>query len=170
MRNCITLLSYFEHRNIMMWDLNTIWWTHSHERWANRWNKYKDRWIKRDQLDVTCFIFSLYTAQHVSDVNTSILRSLQLIWWVIQNRGHFTSNSSFHNINTRQENDMRLPQVSLTMYQKGVLYSSIKVFNALPMTVKSISSNPKQFKVTLKNYLLSHSYYNLDEFFSVQNA
>ena len=36
-------------------------------------------WIKRDQLDVTCFFISLFTAQHVSDVNTSILRSLRLI-------------------------------------------------------------------------------------------
>ena len=35
--------------------------------------------IKRDQLDVTCFIISLFNAQHVSDVNTSILRSLRLI-------------------------------------------------------------------------------------------
>ena len=42
-----------------------------------------DSWIKRDQLDVTCFIISLFNAQHVSDVNTSILRSLQLICWVI---------------------------------------------------------------------------------------
>jgi len=39
--------------------------------------------IKRDQLDVTCFIISLFNAQHVSDVNTSILRSLRLICWVI---------------------------------------------------------------------------------------
>ena len=44
---------------------------------------HKDCWIKRDQLDVTCFIMSLFTAQHVSDVNTSILRSLWLIWRVI---------------------------------------------------------------------------------------
>ena len=36
-------------------------------------------WIKRDQLDVTCFIISLFNAQHVSDVNTSILRRLRLI-------------------------------------------------------------------------------------------
>ena len=43
---------------------------------------YTDRWIKRDQLDVNRFIISLFTAQHVSDVNTSILRSLRLIWWV----------------------------------------------------------------------------------------
>jgi len=36
-----------------------------------------------DQLDVTCFIISLFNAQHVSDVNTFILRSLRLICLVI---------------------------------------------------------------------------------------
>ena len=40
-------------------------------------------WIKRDQRDVTCFIISFFNAQHVSDVNTSILRSLRLTCWVI---------------------------------------------------------------------------------------
>jgi len=42
-----------------------------------------DSWIKRDKLDVCCFFISLFHAQHVSDVNTSILRSLRLICWVI---------------------------------------------------------------------------------------
>jgi len=41
-----------------------------------------DSWVKRDQLDVTYFIISLYNAQHVSDVNTSILRRLRLMCWV----------------------------------------------------------------------------------------
>ena len=41
-----------------------------------------DSWIKRDQLDVTCFIISLFNAQHVSGVNTFILGSLRLICWV----------------------------------------------------------------------------------------
>ena len=39
----------------------------------------KQSWVKRDQLDVTCLIISLFNAQHVSDVNTSILSSLRLI-------------------------------------------------------------------------------------------
>jgi len=56
------------------------------------------------------------------------------------------------------------------MYQKGVFYSGIKVFNALPMTIKDISSNLKKFKVTLKHCLLAHSFYSLDEFFSEQNT
>jgi len=42
-----------------------------------------DSWIKIDQLEVTCFIISLFNASHVSDVSTSILRSLRLICWVI---------------------------------------------------------------------------------------
>ena len=42
-----------------------------------------DSWVKRNQLDVTCFIITLFSAQHVSDVNTSTLRSLRLIRWVI---------------------------------------------------------------------------------------
>ena len=46
-----------------------------------------DSWIKIDQLDVTCFIVSLFKAQHVSNVSTSILRSLRLICcaisWVV---------------------------------------------------------------------------------------
>ena len=36
-------------------------------------------WIKVDQLDVACFIISLFTAQHVSNISTSIFRSLLLI-------------------------------------------------------------------------------------------
>ena len=45
--------------------------------------KYSDRTtrgrIKIDHLDVTCFIISLFTARHISNVSTSIFRSLRLI-------------------------------------------------------------------------------------------
>jgi len=53
--------------------------------WKWRYNsfRYLNNRIKRDQLDVICFIISLFTVQHVSDVNTSILRSLRLVCWVI---------------------------------------------------------------------------------------
>ena len=36
-------------------------------------------WIKIDELNVTCFIISPFTSQHVSNVSTSIFRSLRLI-------------------------------------------------------------------------------------------
>ena len=31
--------------------------------------------------------------------------------------------------------------------------------------IKGISSKPKKFKIALKHYLLTHSFYSLDEFF-----
>ena len=43
----------------------------------------RDILIKRYKLDVTCLFISLFNAQHVSDVNTSILSCLRLICWVI---------------------------------------------------------------------------------------
>ena len=53
------------------------------ESYVNWTVHHLDSWIKRDQLDVACFIISLFNDQHVSDVNTPILRSLRLICWVI---------------------------------------------------------------------------------------
>jgi len=46
-------------------------------------NNTTSTWIKIDQLDVTYFIISLFNAQHVLNVSTTILRSLWLICWVI---------------------------------------------------------------------------------------
>ena len=66
--------SYFERQEqIKTSEGSYVYWTVHH----------LDSWIKRDQLDFTCFIISLFNVQHVSDVNTSILRSLRLICWVI---------------------------------------------------------------------------------------
>ena len=89
-----------------------------------------------------------------------------LLLFVTCNMSLFVPNNVYHDINTRQKNDLHVPQAHRTMYQKGVLYSGIKIFNALPSSIKTISNNPKKFKSTLKGYLLSHSLYSVDEFFS----
>jgi len=36
----------------------------------------------KDQLDVTCYLFHFLCAQHVLDINISIIRSLQLFCWI----------------------------------------------------------------------------------------
>ena len=68
-------------------------------------------------------------------------------------------------IYSTDSNDLHLPQVSRTIYQKRVHYSGIKIFNGLSRAIKDISSEPKKFKVALKHYLLTLSFYSLDEFF-----
>jgi len=45
---------------------------------------HSDSWRIRDQLDVTCYyvLFHFFYAQHVSDINTPIIRSLRLFYCI----------------------------------------------------------------------------------------
>ena len=91
-----------------------------------------------------------------------------LLLFVVKNRNYFTQNNILYDNNTRHRSDFHLPQVTLAKYQKGVYYSGIKVFNGLPRTLKDISSKPDKFKIALRNFLETHSFYSLDEFFDKQ--
>jgi len=51
------------------------------------------------------------------------------------------------------------------MYQKGVYYSGIKVFNSLPKAIKDITSKPNKFKIALKHFLHTHQFYSYVNFF-----
>jgi hypothetical protein len=39
--------------------------------------------------------------------------------------------------------NLYLPQANLTIYQKGVYYAGIKIFNRLPIEIKNTSNNLK---------------------------
>jgi hypothetical protein len=53
---------------------------------------------------------------------------LSLLMFVVQNRIFLTNNEN-HNVDTRQRNNLYLPQANLTIYQKGAYYLGIKIFN-----------------------------------------
>jgi len=105
----------------------------------------------------------LFKELKIITLSSQLMFSLFL--FVVNNRDYFVSNDVNNNINTRQKNDLHLPHVSLAMYQKGVYYSGITIFNGLPKAIKGISSKTKKFKIRLKHHLLTHSFYSLDEFF-----
>jgi hypothetical protein len=90
---------------------------------------------------------------------------LSLLMFVVNNSEYFVLNNAYHSNNTRRRNGLHLPQVTLSMYQKGVYYSGIKIFNALPKAIKDVSSKPNKFKIALKHFLLKRSFYTLNEFF-----
>ena len=70
------LLSKLEHSLLKLGTPgSSTFYTTSYDTCQNRTHSR----IKTDQLDVTCFIISLFTAQHVSNVGTSIFGSLRLI-------------------------------------------------------------------------------------------
>jgi len=71
-----------------------------------------------------------------------------------------------HNLDTRQRNNLYLPQANLTIYQKGAYYSGIKIFNNLPLEIKNIADNQNKFKIALKKFLHTYSFYTIEEYLS----
>jgi len=72
---------------------------------------------------------------------------VSLLLFVVNNRNYFTPNSIFYESNTRHRNDLHSPLATLAMYQKGVYYSGIKVFNGLPRALKDISVSPASLRL-----------------------
>ena len=52
-------------------------------------------------------------------------------------------NSSVHGTNTRHKIKQHKPSTKLTMYQKGVYFSSMKLYNKLPDVTAELVSNKK---------------------------
>ena len=69
---------------------------------------------------------------------------------VTENKDQFLSNSQVHKINTRKTSDLYVPTANLAIYQKGVYYSGIKIYNHLPTANKDLSRNKNKFKLALK--------------------
>jgi hypothetical protein len=79
--------------------------------------------------------------------------------FIAGNRDLFMSNTDIHSHNTRNSLDLHFPSTHLTVVQMGVLYSGCRVFNNLPVQIKSHFENLRHFKKVLKNYLIEHSLY-----------
>jgi hypothetical protein len=43
-------------------------------------------------------------------------------------------------------------------------YAGIKIFNSLPSNITALIDKQAQFKVALKRYLITHSFYSVEEF------
>ena len=87
-----------------------------------------------------------------------------ILLFFTKNKDQFLSNSQVHKINTRQTFDLYIPTANLTIYQKGVYYSGIKIYSHLPTAIKDLSGDKNKFKLALKRDLLHNSFYSLEEY------
>jgi hypothetical protein len=85
--------------------------------------------------------------------------------FVVKNREMFDTNKVLYEMNTRHIMDKHMNQVNLAIYGKGVHHMAVRIYNALPNTLKEISKDIELFKHNLKEYLYFNSFYTLDEFF-----
>jgi len=51
------------------------------------------------------------------------------------------TNNENHNLDTRQRNNLYLPQANLTIYHKGTYYFGITIFNNLSLEIKNVADN-----------------------------
>ena len=80
---------------------------------------------------------------------------------MVQNKNLFLTNNENHNLDTRQRNNLYVPETNLTIYQKGAYYSGIKIFNNLPLEIKNVAGNQKKnLKLLWKNFytLILHNW------------
>ena len=89
---------------------------------------------------------------------------LSLMKFLLQHQEMFTSNIEVHNINTKNKLKLHKPINNLTLYQKGVYYMCIRIFNKLPEYIANIVGNKKIFISTLSQYFVSRSFYSIEEF------
>jgi len=76
--------------------------------------------------------------------------------FVVQNKVLILKNTESYNLDTRQRNNLYLPQPNLTIYQKGAYYSGIKMFNNLPLEIRNVAGNQKKLKIALKKFLYTY--------------
>jgi len=93
---------------------------------------------------------------------------LLLMFFVVQNKNLFTLNSENHTKSTRQFNNFYQPVTNFIVYQNGVHYMGIRIFNNLPPYIKDIS-NVKKFEIYLKRFLHTHSFYSIEEYFQYKS-
>jgi hypothetical protein len=86
--------------------------------------------------------------------------------FVIKNKKLFYMNNQIHSIHTRFKTNLHPPTGHLTKFQKGVYYSTIKIFNNLPHNIKDLANEVIPFQNTLRRFLLIHSFYNSGEYFN----
>ena len=85
---------------------------------------------------------------------------------VVKNKDLFKTNSDVHSFSTRSYYDLHIPAENLAVFQNGVWYSGIKIYNHIPPTIKQLSYDISKFKVVLKRFLYTNSFYTLEEYYS----
>jgi hypothetical protein len=91
-----------------------------------------------------------------------------LVMFVVNNMDLFVINNDRYTAETRNSLNLYFP-LSNIIFQKGLQYFGIKVYNNLPGKIKQLSNNKNQFKETLLQFLYLHSFYSIEECFKYKD-
>jgi hypothetical protein len=94
---------------------------------------------------------------------------LSLMTFLVHNFEYFTFNFSTHGINTRKKLQLHRSITNSASFQTGVYYASIKIFNKLPEYIANLVMGKKHFILALKIFLITQSFYSINEFLDYQD-
>jgi hypothetical protein len=86
--------------------------------------------------------------------------------FVARNRELFVINANVHNFPTRSHNYLHLPIANLSVFQKGVYFSGVQIFNNLPTDLTQTFYNVYKFKRAIKRFILDNSFNSLEEYYN----
>jgi len=66
---------------------------------------------------------------------------------VVSNKENFQTNSSVHNINTRNEHHFHRPNANLSCFQTGTFYNCINIFNSFSCSWRVLKNEKAKFNV-----------------------
>jgi hypothetical protein len=72
-----------------------------------------------------------------------------ILFFIVKNRPLFNTSSDLHSFNTRTSYDLHPPTANLTLLQKGVCYSGVKIYNHVPSPLKQLLYGINKFKMAL---------------------
>ena len=84
--------------------------------------------------------------------------------FLVNNLAYFSLNSEIHNKLTRYRKCLHVLHVNLSLYQKGVYYVSIKVFDSLPNWIADLVQKKRIFTGKLESVLMKQSFFSVNDF------
>jgi hypothetical protein len=89
-----------------------------------------------------------------------------LLLFLAKHRDLYESNLEIQIINARSNSDLHTPMANFITFKKGPFYFGIKVFNHPPTGIKNTSHDINKFRSVFKNFVLTNSFYLLEEYFT----
>lgn len=77
-----------------------------------------------------------------------------LMLFIVDNMHYFQTNTSIHEINTRNWNQLHILPVRLSAIQRGATYSTIKIFHKLPPRISRLKNDKIIFKSAFRMFSL----------------
>ena len=88
-----------------------------------------------------------------------------LVNFIINNQEGFQTNSFVHSVNTSSKHNLQWPSAKLTFFSKNVHFMLASKFSSVCHLVWQSLSEKETFKVAIRKYFNTHSFYSVREFF-----